>query len=636
MPLLEMMMTMKLKFIFFTCREELVLHFHLESVLPKSESSLLSFHLKIVAMMVVRLFSVIVSFLLTLELVTPCPESSAIDPCSCSSTFKRRSASGFQNQYHISCKNATYSTLKSIFRNISRTQGVDEVFDHFSGSHLFPPGVQGHIEDDFLSGLKIKSLVITHSNVVSFGAKAFRGVTDSLDLSHNLIEFLPFNLNLMVRKVNFSGNRMSEIGPNTFASQTIDLSFNQISLIREKAFKVESVLNLNLEGNNLEPNSLQPGFIHSFSKIEDLSLGLFLNNNNLSYLDSDVFSPLLSSSSVSVNLAGNPLRCDCRGVKWLLDSKRYDKNWATVFPRVESAICEDGSDLMKDFYDTDLNNCVDDIMRDDPDIFAPCKMTFTKNLRCYRISFDALRESVSPLNSLFSRPIFFDQVILDRVMFSADALLDKSPFEVFRVKQISLLNTNVRTVDPNAFDMSTFSTTAVSLKGNRLNDDSNVFEFVSKFVNLERLDLSGNQISTVPGNVFARMSCLQYVSLQSNTIKHISTDAFRLPIGSSFYRPLIIELQSNELTEKSFHPHFIDVPDSIKVTLNLERNQITQINDNYSTFIVELLGRSGRNSHNHAIILNENPLVCTNLLREIIRKYFVTFGDCDDYKKTVQ
>lgn len=235
-------------------------------------------------------------------------------------------------------------------------QGTDEVFDHFSGSDLFKS--DGIIADDFFSGLKIKSVSITHSNIISFGPKAFRGVTDSLDLSHNNLEVLPSQLNLMIRKVNLSHNKIKEITSNSFASQTVDLSHNEISLIREGSFKAESVLNLNLEGNKLESNSFQTGFIRSFSKspYDDLSLNLFLNYNHLTHLDYDVFQPLLSSPHTSISLMNNPITCDCR-VKWILDAKRYDKSWSTLYPRVDHATCADGSDLLKEFYNPDINNC---------------------------------------------------------------------------------------------------------------------------------------------------------------------------------------------------------------------------------------------------------------------------------------
>ena len=587
---------------------------------------------------------------------TSCPETAAtLGPhCSCQTTFKRRSSSGFQNQYHITCKNASYDTLKEIFRNISLNQGPDEVFDHFSGSHLFPsvPSTQstGHIEDDFLHGLRIKSLSMTHSNIVSFGAKAFRGVTDSLDLSHNKITALPLQLNLLVRKVNLSHNHLTEITPNSFASQTIDLSFNHLSLIRENSFKVDSVLNLNLAFNRLIANSFQNTFIRSFgsSKIQSskdsnlkdsfelLSLSLFLNDNNITHLDHDVFHSLLESSSpsTSINVANNPIKCDCR-VKWILDAKRYDKTWTTLYPRIESAVClDEGQDLLKDYYNAELSNCADDILREDVDIMTPCKLSYGKNLRCYRSSYESLRESIIPLNSLFTRPVHLDQIILDRVMFySPDASLDRDIFDSFKVKQIHVINTNIKMIDPTAFESSTFTTSILDLKNNRLHDGSQVFSFLSKFINLERLDLSGNQLTVVPGNSFEKMSRLQSISLQNNAIKVIEQDAFHVPLGSPLYRSLSIELQSNDLTEKSFESNFVSVLDSIKVVLNLERNKITQINDNYSNFIVELLGRENKNARKHSIVLNENPLQCTSLIREIMRKYQVTFEDCDDYKK---
>lgn len=557
-----------------------------------------------------------------------CPSSAVVEPCSCESTFKRRSATSSQNQYHITCRNATYDTLKAIFKNISTTQGVNEVFDHFSGTQLFGNEETGLIEDDFLSGLKIRTLSITHSRVASFGPKAFRGVIDHLDLSNNQINSLPSQLNLMIKKVNLSNNNLKEIGANTFASQTIDLSNNEISLIREDAFKVESVLNLNLENNRLQSNTIQSGFINSFNKASELSLNLFLNNNNLTHLEHDVFSPLLSSPETSINVAGNPLLCDCRA-KWILDAKRYDKNWSTLYPRIENAICNDGSDLVKDYYNPDLNDCAQEISREDPDILTPCKLLNGRTLRCYRSSYESIRNAITPLNYIFSKPITLDSIILERLVFNEESVLEPAVFEFFKTQQISMVNTNAKSISSRAFETSTFVTKEIELKNNRFSDESLIFPFVSKFVNLERLDVSGNQLAVIPGNTFARMLKLQSINLQNNALKLISKDAFAVPRGSPVYRSLRIDLQNNDLTESSFEPNYAHVDENIRLIVNLERNKISQVTE----FITEILGKSPNNYKNHALVLNENPLVCTNLIREIMRKYFVTFEDCDDYGK---
>lgn len=560
-----------------------------------------------------------------------CPSSAVVEPCSCESTFRRRSSSSAQNQYHITCRNATYNTLKAIFKNISTTQGKNEVFDHFSGTHLFVDEELGHIEDDFLAGLKIRTLSITHSRVASFGAKAFRGVIDHLDLSNNHIQSLPYQLNLMIKKVNLSHNNLKEIAANTFASQTIDLSNNEISLIRENAFKVEHLLNLNLENNRLQSNTIQSGFIHSFNQPSELSVNIFLNHNNLTHLEYDVFHPLLSSPETSIDVAGNPVLCDCR-VKWILDAKRYDRTWSTLFPRIENAICDDSSDLVRDYYNPELNNCAEEISREDPDILTPCKLLNGRSLRCYRSSYESIRNAITPLNYIFSKPITLDQILLERLVFNEESVLEPTVFEFFKAQQISMINTNAKSISSRAFEASSFYTKEIELKNNRFSDESLIFPFVSKFVNLERLDVSGNQLTVIPGNTFARMLRLQSVNLQNNALRVVSRDAFAVPRGSPVYRSLRIDLQNNDLSEASFEQNYARVDDNIRLIVNLERNKISQLTD----FITEILGKSPHNYRNHAVILNENPLVCTNLIREIMRKYFVTFEDCDDYGKTFE
>lgn len=507
---------------------------------------------------------------------------------------------------------------------------------------MFPES-NGHIEDDFLSGLKIKSVSIVNSNIVSFGPRAFKGVTENLDLSNNLIENLPSQLNLMIRKVNFSHNRLKEITSNSFASQTVDLSYNEINLIREKAFKVESALNLNLEHNQLESNSIQSGFIHYFGNKEsiDSSISLFLNNNSITYFDREVFGPLLEQESTYVAINNNPIKCDCR-IKWLLDAKRYDKSWSTVYPQIEHATCSDGSDLMKDYYNSDLNSCVTELLREDSNILFPCTLTNGRSLRCYRQTYESIRNAVAPVNSLFTQAISLDSLVLERVSFPEGAgvrpeianRLDEGTFDFFRAREIRAVSSNLKSIDEKAFEASSFYTKTIDLRSNKFTEPSGVFPFIAKFVNLEKVDLSSNQLIAVPADSFARMARLSSVNLQNNAIKQIERNAFYMPLASPIYRSLLIDLQSNELTEKSFESDFASVRETVKVTLNLERNQISQINDKYSNFIVDILARTPSN-RNHAILLNENPLRCTNLLREIMRKYLVTFEDCEEYKKVV-
>ena len=91
-----------------------------------------------------------------------------------------------------------------------------------------------------------------------------------------------------------------------------------------------------------------------------------------------------------------------------------------------------------------------------------------------------------------------------------------------------------------------------------------------------------------PSGSLAKMSRVQTLNLQNNALKVVQRHAFTIPSGSSLYRSFNIDLQSNQLTEKSFEPHFVaNIRDNVKVNLNLERNMIRTV-DEEKSFLREI------------------------------------------------
>ena len=238
----------------------------------------------------------------------------------------------------------------------------------------------------------------------------------------------------------------------------------------------------------------------------------------------------------------------------------------------------------------------DEILREDENILSPCKLNEKENLRCYRSSYDTISSSISPLNSLFSKPVELKSLTLERVSFpeqvdgkGINPVLSPEAFEFFRAKELKIVNTNLKTIQPGSFPSSTFSLQSVDLSNNRLvDDDGSVFKFLSKFINLQKIDLSNNQLTVVPSGSLAKMSRVQTLNLQNNALKVVQRHAFTIPSGSSLYRSFNIDLQSNQLTEKSFEPHFVaNIRDNVKVNLNLERNMIRTV-DEEKSFLREI------------------------------------------------
>lgn len=268
-------------------------------------------------------------------------------------------------------------------------------------------------------------------------------------------------------------------------------------------------------------------------------------------------------------------------------------------------------------------DAVSDIQREDVNILNPCKLVGPKFLRCYRLAYDSIQIAIAPLNAIFSRTVALDKLALERVTFSEDGHLDDL-FGFFKVKELKMGNTNVRAIAHDAFSSSAFEMTSIDLKGNRLNDEGRVFDFLQKFVNLEKIDLSNNQLTYIPSGSFGKMARLQSINLQNNAIRLIQKHAFALPLGSQIYRSLNIDMQSNELTGSSFEPEFVFARETMKVVMNLERNKIQTLEEDLFKSVFE------RAANKNSIILNENPIQCTNTLRELLRKYFVEFEDCGE------
>ena len=326
-------------------------------------------------------------------------------------------------------------------------------------------------------------------------------------------------------------------------------------------------------------------------------------------------------------------------------------------------------------------------------ILSPCKLNEKENLRCYRSTYESISSSIAPLNSLFSKPVELKSLTLERVSFpetvdgkGINPILSPEAFEFFKVNELKIVNTNLKTIQPNSFPSSAFSLLNVDLSNNRLvDDDESVFKFLSKFINLQKIDLSNNQLTIVPSGTLAKMSKLQTLNLQNNALKVVQKYAFSIPSGSSLYRSFNIDLQSNQLTEKSFEPHFVaNIRDNVKVNLNLERNLIRTV-DEEKSFLREIFDvfrndpqaptpatptdpagtsaiqaavpsssqvnivtapdpasafleffddddfKTHRFMNHHSVVLNENPLVCSNIVRQFMKKHQIELENCDDY-----
>ncbi|XP_013412991.1 phospholipase A2 inhibitor [Lingula anatina] len=134
----------------------------------------------------------------------------------------------------------------------------------------------------------------------------------SLDLSHNQIAQVgtnvngfPFSWNQRLQLLDLSYNKMAAVQVGISIQQsltTLNLSHNEISSFNRKPFTVPPMLQALQFMDNLKDLDL------SHNNLTDLPLDIFYQPVNTLFVKDFGIS---STSKVAVNLAGNPLHCDC-------------------------------------------------------------------------------------------------------------------------------------------------------------------------------------------------------------------------------------------------------------------------------------------------------------------------------------
>lgn len=194
---------------------------------------------------------------------------------------------------------------------------------------------------DFYDAIKqlpnLETLMLAENYIKKLPANAF-GDKDLKNLSH----------------IDLNGNQISEIGDNAFAGlpklNRLNLDNNQINFLNKSSFHFENdqseFLLLYLRKNNLNSDSFESGL---FSNVKQ-TLFIYLSQNNITYLDEQVFKPLLDTKSdVFVAVWKNPYFCDCKS-KWLLQKRGY------YFRRIYGIKCQDNRGLW-DYSISELKNC---------------------------------------------------------------------------------------------------------------------------------------------------------------------------------------------------------------------------------------------------------------------------------------
>ncbi|RWS05290.1 protein slit-like protein [Dinothrombium tinctorium] len=125
-----------------------------------------------------------------------------------------------------------------------------------------------------------------------------------------------------LRTLYLAKNEIEELGDYAFYRLPnltyIDLKINQIKKISNDTFAFEKasdeVLFLDLSTNLLTMENIEKS---AFTRL-NRPIKMFLNNNFVSYLDEEVFKPIVSDERSFVSVKNNPIVCDCR-MRWLVE-----------------------------------------------------------------------------------------------------------------------------------------------------------------------------------------------------------------------------------------------------------------------------------------------------------------------------
>jgi Leucine-rich repeat (LRR) protein len=202
------------------------------------------------------------------------------------------------------------------------------------------------------------------------------------------------------------------------------------------------------------------------------------------------------------------------------------------------------------------------------------------------------------------------------------AVLSRNDFGNITFEVITIRVTNLKHIEADAFANNTQTTWKLLLPQNRLTEQ--VFSITSKFKKLQVLSLSGNQIKKIPADAFTNgQNELHKIDLRDNLITAVGNEAFaHLPslehislihnkisvIGSKAFMStgpivndhrLLIELEENELTARSFRSD--SLKGQRKVQINMAINSIEILHESIFRPIFESGG---------SIDLKRNPLSC--------------------------
>ena len=154
--------------------------------------------------------------------------------------------------------------------------------------------------------------------------------SDGYCAGYGTLTMVPDDIPPLASQIHLQDNEISIIQPGAFINNTIcttlRLEFNKLTTIKGNTWKgLKTLKYLFLRGNNIGTVEMQ-----GFSHLPGL-IGLYLENNKLTYLSQDIFYPN-QPTRLKLILYGNPFTKGDHGLCWIL--KGQTEGWITRSSRL--------------------------------------------------------------------------------------------------------------------------------------------------------------------------------------------------------------------------------------------------------------------------------------------------------------
>ncbi|XP_053407432.1 protein slit-like isoform X1 [Mercenaria mercenaria] len=372
----------------------------------------------------------------------------------------------------------------------------------------------------------------------------------TVDCSSRRLTSVPTNLPSYITQLNLKDNQISKLSQGAFSElpnlQILDLSDNLLEIIEDNTFgSLEKLVELNLANNRLDKVSgrMMAGLIgvHHISltgnRLTCISNATFRDTVNLRKLD--LFGNQIgciqegafdrTTELSSLNLMSNPFSCNCHlkwFSKWLKSHNVLVGSLTCYFPRKmrdtpfldvdpEEMICEENNEIG---CNVGIPPCCSDqpagdlIQRNcDPRVHCPDKCTCTGTVvRCSRKDLKNIPKGI-PLDTT---ELYLDDNGIEEVESSSDDIVS----EIGRLTQLTRLdlsNNQIMSLPPKLFANLTHLSTLI-MSYNKLQCVADTT--FSGLNELRILSLHGNNMSSIPYGTFDDLTSLTHLALGGNPL----------------------------------------------------------------------------------------------------------------------